>query len=436
MSGPGALPRALEPSYTTPRPNAPLKLFRGTVVLSDPPRGRRGRDGVDMVLTANPRIGFHVSAAGPLLQPEDFSDDAEVVLPSLHGAAKMFVDHVQVRSMGRVSYGGLVRGALTVGDGTDLRSAVVHLFNFPNYLGDAVADPSGGVRRARTVLRGGGWQITIDAVPEIAILIRSLRARAGHGITHVAKFERIDAGAFDSIALIEAVNVLGYTLTLARGAWTFPALVVGLTSSGLGRWEECGDRRLDPWDGRLRWFDSDAPECLPTVFAGMWPLWLDPQRQSVLRVATGFLVEASSGISVESRIVLAQAALELLAWQRLVNEGKWSRKQFKSATAAEKIRGLLRACHVDASLPATTAGLASTPGLGSPSDGPSFTVNVRNRVAHPPRTGPHVLLPSSVIVGAWRVALGYHQLALLHWLNFHGMVISPVDLVSRRVPWP
>jgi hypothetical protein len=435
VTNPEAALLAIRPAYETPRPNSAVRLARGTMVLRDTSHEIRGRGGIDMVLAGNPRIAFRLTTSGPPVRLEDFSDDVELIAPSLSAAARVFVDNVEIRSSGRIVFAGLVRGALVVGDGRNLARATAGVFNFPRYLGEAISDPGGGMRLARVVMSGGGWRVRMDAVPEINGLIRSLRRVGGHAVTHVAELEREDGSAFDSDQLTEAINVLGYLLSFARGAWTFPALILGYGARGAVEWQEWGDRRLDPWVARMRWFDADAPESLESVFAQIWPRWRNAREQSVLRVAIGFLVEATSGLSVESRIVLTQAALELLAWQRLVNEGTWSRTRFEVSSAADQVRGLLAACRISPSMPAIIASLSRTPGLGSPSDGPGFTVAVRNRVAHPPRSGPHVLLPSNVVVAAWRLALEYHQLAVLNWLDYRGVAVSPVDLTSRPVPW-
>jgi hypothetical protein len=185
----------------------------------------------------------------------------------------------------------------------------------------------------------------------------------------------------------------------------------------------------------------DSGSALADVFAGLWLIWPDPAHQSVLRIVLALLVEASSEISTEGRLVLAQAGLELMAWQRLVAEGT---RTSLSGTAAGRIRDLLAVCGVPAELPSSmeAAAAALIPKArsgGQPSDGPEFVVRVRNRIVHPPDEGtkrPHAVLPGDAIGGAWRLALAYLQLAILNWIGYEGWAISPVDLVTEEVPWP
>jgi hypothetical protein len=183
----------------------------------------------------------------------------------------------------------------------------------------------------------------------------------------------------------------------------------------------------------LSWFDHDHPGALADVFAGMWPRWADPAGRQILQAAVALLVDSTAEVNLESRIVLAQAALERLAWQRLVIEGTWSRRKFKGTDAADKLRGLLAACGASAALPPAFTALAATPGLGSPADGPAFVVNVRNATVHPPRSGSH-FLPSPAVVAAWRLAVEYEHRALLAWLGYRGPGISMVDFNPTTFP--
>jgi hypothetical protein len=432
-------PPSIEPIYETRKPNAPIRLARGKLILRDAAREAAGTGRVEMVLGSNTRIEFSFPNARPPIPPEAWSDDARLIVPALTASSRMLLSNVGTQWTAatrrlRTTYSGIVRGSLAFGTGPGLERAVVHVLNFPSYVGDHVARPGGGSSAARTVLVGGGWHVTMDEVAGTRTLIPLLRATGGHGITHVLEIRRDDGSAFDATDLDEPISVLGYLLSFARGAWTFPHLVAAFGAGSTPQWQEWADLRLDPWVSRMAWWEHVHPEPLGEVFAGMWPIWRDPQKQSVLRVAIGWLVEAGSSVSVESRIVLAQAALELLAWQRLVNEGTWTAAKFKTS-AASKIRGLLDACGIPAALPGSLAGAASAAILHSPTDGPDFTVRVRNRSAHPPKSGPHAFVPSNAVVAAWRLAVQYHQLALLNWLGYRGSVVSPVDLATRRVPW-
>jgi hypothetical protein len=281
------------------------------------------------------------------------------------------------------------------------------------------------------VLVGGGWKVTIDAVEGANRLVTALRRDGGYAITHVAEITREDGSRFDAPALLDALYVLGYALTFARSAWSFPALVGGYGLVAEPQWLEWGSPRLEGWVGRLTWYAHNHPEPLARVFAGLWRRWLDPACQSVLRVALAFDVEANGEVSPESRLVLSQAALELLAWQRLVNEGRLSSTKFNELSAAEQVSQLLTVSLIDPGLPSAAASLASATSIGSPVDGPAAVIAIRKRIAHPPRSSRHTLLPSDVVVTGWRLALTYIHLVLLRWFDYTGQFISAVDLTPH-----
>jgi hypothetical protein len=390
-----------------------------------------------MVLAAQTRIEFSLQTNGPPVLPEEWAEDAEVQAPGLAAAAPMWLTNVVTRISGSQwtsHYTGLLRGPMSTGTGSRLDRAVAHIFNLQKFFGSSVTDPTGGLRAARADLRGGGWAVALESLATANESIRGLRASGGHALTHVAQLRRDDSSPFDADELREASTVLGYTLTLARGAWTFPHLLVGYSAGADPVWREWDNPKLDRWAPRLAWWDYrrlDSGTALADVFAGLWRVWRDPARQSVLRVVLALLVEASSEISTEGRVVLAQAGLELMAWQRLVAEVRRTRL---SGSTERDIRDLLAVSGVPAELPGSleAAAAALSPNArsgGAPSDGPEFVVRVRNRAVHPAAKGtkrPHAVLPGDAVSGAWRLALAYLQLAILNWIGYEGWAVSPV----------
>lgn len=326
-------------------------------------------------------------------------------------------------------------GGLSFGDPSVLEEAFAHVFNFRGFDGDAIAYPSGWIRRGRVILTGGGWEVTLDSVDDVEDLIDALNAKGGYAITQVARIRRLDGAAFRAVDVDDCLSVLGYLLSFARGAWTFPGLIVASGAGDPERWRVWNDPRVRSWASVMGWFDHDDPATLATAFERLWPVWLDTARRPVLQTGLALLMDAFTDVNVESRIVLAQAGLERLAWQRLVKEKRWSASKFndKSTTAAMKIRELLKVGGISPALPAKLAPLLSTPGLGTPPDGPAFAVAVRNRTVHPPKSGPP-FFPTEVVTGAWQLSLEYVQLSLLAFLGYTGSVLSPVTFKPHSFP--
>ena len=114
-----------------------------------------------------------------------------------------------------------------------------------------------------------------------------------------------------------------------------------------------------------------------------------------------------------------------------MNEGRISNTKFKAMSADEQVRQLLRVSRVDPVLPSAAAFLASAAALGKPVDGPAAVVALRNRIAHPPRSRVHALLPSDVLVTGWRLGLTYLHVTLLRWFGYRGPFTSALDLTPE-----
>jgi hypothetical protein len=420
-------PTAIAPVYATLKPNAAIALSTRSITLRDGPAVVRGRGRISFQLTPDSHIAFRVR--GPFPPPIwNAGDDTKVGLGRTGASAGAMITNITMDGTTSSLYEGRIRGAIATGDDRDLRRALVHVFNFPTYIGQPVEHPSGALATDRLLLRGGGWAVTMDAVADARRLIGAVRRSGGYALTHVAEFTREDGSPFTTADLAEAAEVFGLALTFARSARTFPCLTVAYDSGGR-RWTEWADRRLDPWGGRLSWFDGDNPDVLAGAFAGMWQIWANPRDRSVLKVVIGFATEANGAVSPESRLILAQAGLELLAWHRR----RMSNTKFQALDKVDQIRDLLDVSRIDPSLPTAASFLGRSAALARPTDGPAALTAVRNRVAHSPRSTRHALLPSEVLITGWRLSVAYVHLAMLRWLGCEGVVRSALDLSSIRV---
>lgn len=132
---------------------------------------------------------------------------------------------------------------------------------------------------------------------------------------------------------------------------------------------------------------------------------------------------------------MAQSALELLAWSTFVRPGLVAPSEFKSWSAAIRIRKLLKRAKLSVSIPAPLTTLSSLPGVSAPKDGPEAAAFVRNRIVHPPRNRSARKLTSPELVDAWRLMLRYTELLILKLASYSGNVKSRVDDQVGSVPW-
>ena len=128
-----------------------------------------------------------------------------------------------------------------------------------------------------------------------------------------------------------------------RGAWSGPMFPQGL-SDGQVVWQQFAPWAISPPREVPTWMPTRTQLDLSALFKGFTERWSDPAWRGPLTTAVWWLVEANARAArIETRIILAQVALELLAWVHVVEtQHLHSRNDFKRLTAAGRLRALLQ----------------------------------------------------------------------------------------------
>lgn len=163
---------------------------------------------------------------------------------------------------------------------------------------------------------------------------------------------------------------------------------------------------------------------MPALFPGFmkrWhqPLWNDALRRSIWWYISGNLQAGG----IDGGIILAQVALELLAWVMLVEDGHVvSRRGFEDLPAADKLRLLLDRMHVPLTVPGSLPSLAA---FGPPNIpyGPFKFVEIRNAMVHP-KNRTAVDRADDAVVEAWELGLWYTELAILFACGYSGSYVN------------
>ncbi len=276
--------------------------------------------------------------------------------------------------------------------------------------------------------------------------MKSLKARGGYVITHMGQAEREDRVAFSNEQLEELLSALHYFLSFAFGRWAGVALPIGYDSKGLKVFEQWGLRTTadGPWHGSTSWFDRHHGELLTQVFPGFMSLWSDKLWHDPLAHALYWYLGACDrrvGIGVDTGLILAQTALELLAWTCCVQDRKMiSAVAFKprGLSAADKLRLLASALGVPLAIPAALSGLkklqASSPTRWT--DGMDAITGIRNSMVHPDiQTG----VAGDSFYEAWNLSLWYVDMVLLRLCGHNGTYANRLKhrFVGQveHVPW-
>lgn len=164
----------------------------------------------------------------------------------------------------------------------------------------------------------------------------------------------------------------------------------------------------------------------------------DPAWQAPLRRAIRYYVDASVG-TLQRKIVLAQIALELLAFTHLVTSSQQLRaNQFKQRPVRAHIRHLLTDFGISTTIPRTFYGLRKVR-AETPWDGPTAITWLRNDIVHANRGRVNTRRWKLWYQG-WQLSMWYLELAVLAIVNYAGpyrnrITGPPYNGAVEPVPW-
>jgi hypothetical protein len=332
----------------------------------------------------------------------------------------------------------------------DISTAVFHLFNFPAFIGPedyslVTGQPPHQASRlcGCIILKADDWQITIAATDKTDDLVEALKDKGGYVITHMGKIEREDGSTFSSEQLADLLCCLHFFLSAALGRWAGVALPVGLNQNGDKVFEQWGTPRVaaNQWHGSRSWFDEHHGGLLSEVFPGFFARWNEEAWAKPLRTTLYWYLAANdrgTGIGVDAGLILAQTALECLAWTYCVEDRKMvSRTAFlpRGLSASDKLRMLGSTLQIPMQIPPETTALHAR--YGAEWDIPDAITNIRNQLVHPSKKD---TLPEGSYYEAWKLAMWLLDLVLLHLCSHTGKYANRLPSgrwvgVVSDVPW-
>jgi hypothetical protein len=331
-----------------------------------------------------------------------------------------------------------------------IASARFHIFNFPNFAGpeDFIASTGtpplqGAERRGRVTLKSDDWTIIITQTHLASELQQTLRTEGGYALTHVGEIRRCDGASFSDDDLHTLLNCLTYFLSFAMGRWTGIGFPVGFDALGKSVFQQWGlSLAADGyWKSSSSWFDDFHSELLSQVFPGFVKLWSNEMWRTPLAHAIYWYLGANDrrvGIGVDTGLILAQTALEGLAWtycvlsRRMVSAAAFSHRGLR---AADKLRLLATSLEIPTELPSNVPALCKYKPKQN-SDSMDVITEIRNALVHSDASIHH---PASVYFEAWKLSLWYLDLVLLRLCEHKGSYANRLNEdftgIVRRVPW-
>jgi hypothetical protein len=220
----------------------------------------------------------------------------------------------------------------------------------------------------------------------------------------------------------EVTQLLRVWFGFLRGAWTGPLFLEGIQGTETV-WKQFvtgslrEDRHVATWLPEMNRIDSTV------AFENFVDLWSSATSRDALVLAVSWLIEANTPRTApESKVVLSQVALELLAWVHVIETQQiHSRKDFKSLSAAGKIRVLLDHISVPTAVPEYMPDLRPLC-TGDAFDGPGVLTSVRNNLVHATEKSRSATLTLSApqLFACSQLALQYVELAVLAICDYGG----------------
>jgi hypothetical protein len=437
-------PTPVEPVYRTMSANSPIALgtYRVTLLRGDR-RGPEGDATFSLRLSPSPRpvCAMHFPSH---IRTEEITA-AEIPALSARFAILRPPD-VTYNNSGTALILRPSRIELFQTNSAKLREVIFHVINFHNFhpgkntlMLDTVTSKT---VLARVLLQASGWRVTIQALPETYDLVRSLDNDGGYAITHVGKIERVRGGWFTTGKAREILEILRLYLSFARGSFVLCTLAVGSDRSGVC-WKLWSSHIAYPWRSYPGWFSALRPDLLEESFPGFFALFENPHWRTPLREILYWYLRSnnsSEGGGVDGGIILAQAALEQLAWIYLVKDKQIiSANAFKSKSwpTAASIYHFLEHMKIQTKIPTQLRALRRIAKKKQWPNGPTAIVKVRNELVHPEKA--QKASQGQLFGEGWLLAQRYIELAILRLAEYDGHYSDRISAKwsseTTKVPW-
>lgn len=271
-----------------------------------------------------------------------------------------------------------------------------------------------------------GWEITIDARPDLSSTLKDLEDSGGFARTHAVRIRKADGTEFTEAAATAVMEALHLSLSFLIGRYFAPTYT-GQGLAGESIWEEWSSPKVDQLTkGRQELWNIRTGQKLEDIATPLINRFLDHSRRSSMGFLTQSYLGANSTALLEQRVLLAFAAIEHLAWIRLVHEQKKDPKKVDKENADWRIRRVLTdasiSIHPPKHLPALSRFAKALNG-----DAPKAVAEVRHSLTHPKNPG-SIYAQKGLLRDTWLILSHWLGLLILEWVGYNGRVVDTSDL--------
>jgi hypothetical protein len=319
-------------------------------------------------------------------------------------------------------------------------AAILHLFNFPDFRGGQHQATAASAGCAMLVLESEEWRISLQSLPNSATdqAWKRIKDEGGCFMTHVMKLERKDGKPFSGEDASEQCHLLDNFLSFTKGGKCSPVCGVGLDAAGAKTWETfASPHAVKP---PYSWFTpskASQAELLFPLFAKRWQQseeWKDCLRSAIYWHAQANTSGGSPGI--DAAIILAQSALERLAYHHLVVDKKMiSPEGLDRLKASDRLRLLFSSLNLPVGIGAATPDIQKVASSVKWVDAPHAMTDIRNELVHPVSKKQ----VADCFFEAWKLSLWYLELSVLALCGYDDTYTNRLTAKyvteSEKVPW-
>ena len=433
--------------YNTPEINQNI-IFSETSAIFDPDRSRiNGEARILMRFFPFPRIIIEAIPA-QYIKNFDVGNKVNMEFPSIPLLTEVDVSNIRISNKIQIT-GIPTKDLLFVNPKIKTCKIIFHIFNFPQFLGWKgvfLKKNKKIYRKGLVLLEKGEWKVIINAASNLKELTEKLKSEGGYAITHVGIIEKKYKKNFKIDEALNILHALSWFFSFCRGFFVGSLLPVGFNRKNELSFKRWHKGLLDSWRYVFSWFDHHNGQLISEVFPGFFKLWQDEIWKDTIETAIYWYIRSNTSESgIDGSVILAQAALELLAWTLLVDDRKkFNYKEFNSMSAAEKITRLLSECNIPIEIPSTLSELNKLKKrLKNKSDwnGPKAFTEIRNLLVHPGKRRNRLAGKELPLAETWKLGLWYIELVLLYIFEHVGYYadrlrkdgwVGQVDLVPWR----
>jgi len=420
------LPIELTPEYTTAKIDEAIVLYEGEMEIVQDANSWRGTGAIRFEWLPFSRVAMRFHSAEPNTHIELKPSKLRIRVFDFDSEADVNLTRVPFAFPGRAAdpAQGIVP-QIDCGESDCCACLRFHIPNLPLWLGDPVRTQEGGGALKRLSLRHAEWDITIDAIKFESREYQELKNSGGHGLTHVGTVTRRGGAPFSLTDCEPLLECISYFLSFCRGAWTRTILLSAEDKAGKIVGRRWTSDFVDRYKSTISWVPSKEPAAasIQSAFEGYADAWFSGLWGEALRIVTQWYVESSTG-AFEKSIVLMQAALELFAWVRLVEEKQVLTKndwKDKKNPFSSKLRSLLSHSSIPILIPPDLSALSAYCSAYQVPDGPEGITSIRNALVHPsPAKRARLKTHPGALRDTWLLASWYLDLCMLNACGYKG----------------